>query len=127
MNSMHKRMPRSKSWASPGGIAPTEQGNNLETNNDHFNEESRPGTRGGNETEASSKEGERQAKGGGPDEGQQQREEQDHHLHHQHQTEVGEQSCLDSRHKRMPRSKSWASPGGIAPIEQERGLSMIIP
>ena len=102
-------MPRSKSWVSPGGIAPTEQGYNLETNNDQFNEESRPGTIGGKETdtEASSKGG-RQAKGGGPDDGKQQREEQDHHLHHQDQAEVGEQSCLDSRYKRMPRSKSWA-------------------
>ena len=95
-------MPRSKSWASPGEIAPTEQGNNLETNNDHFNEESRPGTRGGKETEARSKEGERQAKGGGPDEGQQQREEQDHHLHHQHQTEKESRAVLTAGTKGCP-------------------------
>ena len=29
-------------------------------------------------------------------------------------------------HKRMPRSKSWALPGGIAPIEQEIGQNINI-
>jgi hypothetical protein len=35
-DSMHERMPRSKSWASPGGIAPTAQSNIVETKKDTF-------------------------------------------------------------------------------------------
>jgi hypothetical protein len=62
-----------------------------------------------------------QAVGGEPD-GRQPHEGGHALQHHQlHQSEGGE-SCTDSMHIRMPRSKSWASPGGIAPIEQEKGL-----
>ena len=34
-----------------------------------------------------------------------------------HQPEVGDISCINSMHNRMPRSKSWASQGGISPME----------
>ena len=139
-------MPRPISWASPVGIAPTEAGVTIEINCDLSNKECRLGTTEDKEEttpppEPSPVKGEqtgqyldrvgyrgevptgeeRQAVGGEPD--GREPHEGGHALQHQqlHQAEGGE-SCTDSMHIRMPRSKSWASPGGIAPIEQEKGL-----
>ena len=64
-------------------------------------------------------------------------EDQQHHHHADEQQDLGahqadlqpqepageerriEESCTNSRHKRMPRSKSWASQGGVAPNERD--------
>ena len=44
-------------------------------------------------------------------------------MHHPGEEGVGE-SCTYSMHERMPRSKSWASQGGIAP--KENSIDMIV-
>ena len=45
-------------------------------------------------------------------------QEPDHQQHH-HLEGGGDKSCNYSMLIRMPRSKSWASPGGIAPTEYD--------
>ena len=44
-------------------------------------------------------------------------------VHHPGEVGVGE-SCTYSMHERMPRSKSWASKGGIAP--KENSIEMLV-
>jgi hypothetical protein len=141
INSMHKRMPRSKSWASQGGISPMESSVNQNLTTFNFpkaREEQRdspgehqhhppeaqghdhqPGDKGATAKDQQHQPEEMQA------EGQSQGGEGQHHQQggqgqHQPPGVLGEEqrvSCAISMHDRMPSSIIWASQGGIAPKE----------
>ena len=126
-------MPRSKSWASQGGIAPTGLNINLETDKYLSNEvktgegvqerdrDGQADKQEGEQDQHHHQLGEDKDEVGEPGDRQQHHregQEPDHQPHH-HLEGGGDKSCNYSMHIRMPRSKSWAPPGGIAPTEHD--------
>ena len=123
-------MPKPRSWASPGGIAPSEPSSSISLNHECLHEDS--GLEGeadqGQPQERDNKEADGRPKRDSAreeEEGNQEQEQQpgeDYQHHHQHQPHKeeggGDKSCNTSMQTRMPGPRSQASQGGTSPVTE---------